>query len=327
MNNRYPFTAPNWSDYGLSDINSLSSSKVASESTKYKETDIDDKKRSRLERNRESARQCRKRKREKMSDLRQKLALLETDNLKLRLQLQVGPEARKQQEEKSREMTKRLASMIGEGSSDNDIRGAIEEMQEKFADYGRDRTSAISFHLSQLRRCLKPTQTTRTILWLMSCAPNYYNDDGSSKIIIENDDTTNLWMDLHNAINPSQDQCKQLVYLAKLPLTVLEGSTLKQSVSTSTLASENSSNANVDFLSSANYSPEIELNSETILARLDDLISERNETLDQEMSEIQNVLSTSQIAKFIVWINKNPAVIQMLEALWPHWSQAAVESE
>jgi hypothetical protein len=36
------------------------------------------------------------------------------------------------------------------------------------------------------------------------------------------------------------------------------------------------------------------------------------------MDNIQSVLSPRQIAKFILWIDKNPAVMQMLEALWPH---------
>lgn len=58
--------------------------------------------------------------------------------------------------------------------------------------------------------------------------------------------------------------------------------------------------------------------SEAMLQRLDELLSEKNKALDHEMSEIQHILSASQIAKFLVWINDNPAVMQMLEALWPH---------
>jgi hypothetical protein len=48
------------------------------------------------------------------------------------------------------------------------------------------------------------------------------------------------------------------------------------------------------------------------------LLTEKNESLDQEMGELQHILSASQIAKFLLWINRNPAVMQMLECLWPH---------
>jgi hypothetical protein len=30
------------------------------------------------------------------------------------------------------------------------------------------------------------------------------------------------------------------------------------------------------------------------------------------------VISTSQVARFILWIEKNPATMQMLEMIWPH---------
>ena len=116
---------------------------------------LDEKRRKRLERNRESARECRRRKKEKVATLKQLLARLETDNLQLRLQLQIGPEALKQQNEKTAEITTRLETMMREGASEIDIRKSIIELQEKYSDYGRDRRSAVDFHISQLHRCLQ----------------------------------------------------------------------------------------------------------------------------------------------------------------------------
>jgi hypothetical protein len=141
-----------------------------------KTQDLAEKKRKRLERNRESARECRKRKKEKKLMLRQQLNLLEADNLQLRLKLQVGHESTKG-DDKSAYITSRLESMIKEGASDVEISKMIGELQERYSDYGRDRRSAIDFHVLQLRRCLQPTQTTRAILWLMSLAKQFHDPE------------------------------------------------------------------------------------------------------------------------------------------------------
>ena len=46
------------------------------------------------------------------------------------------------------------------GASDSEIYKSIEVFKEKFADYGRDRRSAIEFHLRNVERLLMPTTTT-----------------------------------------------------------------------------------------------------------------------------------------------------------------------
>lgn len=61
--------------------------------------------------------------------------------------------------------------------------------------------------------------------------------------------------------------------------------------------------------------------SELLLKQLDEIMLEKNDSLDNEMSQLQQTLSASQIAKFLVWINNNPTVMQMLDFLWPHLSE------
>lgn len=153
-----------------------------------------EKKRKRLERNRESARECRKRKKEKKNLLRQQLAHLEADNLQLRLKLQVGHDNASSSSssssaitgsndiDKSAYITAKLDNLIKNNASDIEIQKTIGELQEKFSDYGRDRRSAIDFHVNQLKRCLQPTQTTRAILYLMSLAPQYHDSDTGRSI-------------------------------------------------------------------------------------------------------------------------------------------------
>jgi hypothetical protein len=125
----------------------------------------------------------------------------------------------KQQNDEASAHFNRLEGLIAQGSSENEIKKSLSEIQEKFADYGRDRRSTIDFHVAQLRRCLEPTQTTKTTLWLMNYAPTYYNPDGSIRGEVS-DEASALWKDLHETLNPSQDQCRQLVQLAMQPLQI-----------------------------------------------------------------------------------------------------------
>lgn len=53
-----------------------------------------------------------------------------------------------------------------------------------------------------------------------------------------------------------------------------------------------------------------------MLQRLQELVNSKNETLDNEMKEVQSLLSARQVAKFILWIDQNPACMQLFEALW-----------
>lgn len=264
---------------------------------------IDEKKRKRLERNRESARECRKRKKDKATNLKQQITHLEADNLQLRLQLQIGPESIQQEDEKALEITSNIENMIKQGASENEIKNAIAVLQEKFSDYGRDRRSAIDFHIKQLHRCIQTTQTTKAILWLLSCALNFYDSGGNFIDNINDKDLTKLWNGLHNVINPTKEQCQRLVNLASTPLDVHRSNDISSvSVSNETV--------NLDAFTAND--------NEELLHRLDQLVSYKNSTLDQEMSEIQSIFSASQIARFIVWIKENPVVMQMLECIWPH---------
>lgn len=254
--------------------------------------DLAEKKRRRLERNRESARECRKRKKEKKLKLRQQLTILEAENLQLRLRLQIGHDSRTQ-EDKSADITSRLDKLIKEGGSEADIRKAIGELQEKYADYGRDRKSAIDFHINQLRRCLLPTQTTRAILWLMSLAPKYHHPITGEIQNTDSSEACQLWFDLLNEVKPSIEQRKVM-----MTYTAPDG---------------------------GSKDPFIEVNETTtdcnqMLDRLVEIVCNKNESLDNEMANLQTILSPRQIAKFILWIDQNPACMQMLEALWPHFT-------
>lgn len=256
--------------------------------------DVDEKKRKRLERNRESARECRKRKKEKKLSLRAQLASLEAENLQLRLKLQVGHEST-ERASKSAFITSQLDSMIKEGANETDIHKTIQEMQERFSDYGRDRRSAINFHVSQLRRCLQPTQTTRAILWLMSVVPQFHDPINGEITPKDGGEVSDIFFSLLNEIKPSLAQRKQMISFT-VPNEHLQ-----------------------DPFGDINRSTD---RCSAMLNRIEEIICDKNNSLDSEMNNIQSILSARQIAKFILWIDQNPACMQMLEALWPHISNA-----
>ncbi len=260
--------------------------------------DIDEKKRKRLERNRESARECRRRKKDKKLELKAQLARLEADNLQLRLKLQVGHET-SERVNKSAFITSQLESMIKEGANEADIQRTIHELQERFSDYGRDRRSAIEFHISQLRRCLQPTQTTRAILWLMSVVPQFHDPLTGEVKERSPGEVSDLWFSLLDEIKPSIKQKKQMI-----------------SFSTP-------SNDRTDPFDDINRSSAV---CDTMLDRIMEIIGTKNDSLDTEMNNLQTILSARQTAKFILWIDQNPAYMQFLELLWPHISYPAQDN-
>jgi len=121
---------------------------------------LSDKKIRRLEKNRLSARNCRRKKKEYTQNLQREINILEGENLRLRLQLQIGQEAERSSLQEQERVTEGLESLLNSGAADSEIYSSIEEFKEKFADYGRDRRSAMEFHLRNVERLLMPTTTT-----------------------------------------------------------------------------------------------------------------------------------------------------------------------
>jgi len=256
----------------------------------YHITDEEEEKRlRRLAKNRDSARECRKRKRNRYEQLTQQLGHLEAENLQLRMKLKIGPESESTDNEESAQLINTLDALVKEAASDEDIKSALSQIQARYSDYGRDRKSALSFHLTALRRCLQPTQTTRTILWLMSCVEEFHSPDGSL-ITGQTGAVAELWYSLLETVNSTSEQNTSLAQLSGSSFMSTEFPQLQEV---------------------ASYT-------DNIINRLEELVTNKNESLDSEMRKLQSQFTVRQIAKFILWISKNPACMQMLEALWPH---------
>lgn len=89
-------------------------------------TTLSEKKLRRLEKNRESARECRRRKKEAAQNLQRQINRLESENLQLRLQLKIGDEADRQDEIDQQKVADGLEAMLGSGASEGEIWASIE---------------------------------------------------------------------------------------------------------------------------------------------------------------------------------------------------------
>lgn len=319
--------------------------------------ELAEKKKRRLERNRASARECRKRKKEKKQLLSQELARLEADNLQLRLKLQIGREDRR--DDQSSVITSKLNEMLSEGASEVEVLQKIQELKERFSDYGRDRRSAIDFHVAQLRRCLQPTQTTKAILWLMSLARQIHEHQAAKgQRIFAQTDSSSSTSSSNTPRGSSMPASIPTDYFTNFPAmeprfdALLAQDTTVQAEYANfqkkweelqdlwkNLVQEVKPTADQQFLMVSYTKPDdqasdpflqiesVTENCDKKLDRIVEIICNKNDCLDNEMASIQSILSPRQIAKFIIWIDRNPVCMQMLEALWPHLTVNSANSK
>ena len=113
-----------------------------------------------LERNRRSARECRKRKKERVAELEARLKRLEQENMQLRVQLRIGRETDEKETAEKWRITNLLGEMIKRGESDDTISETIHMFTERYADYGKERRVACRYHLDYLEKLLVPTQVS-----------------------------------------------------------------------------------------------------------------------------------------------------------------------
>lgn len=244
------------------------------------ESELEEKKRKRLEKNRESARECRKRKKDKIDTLRLQLTRLEAENIQLRLKLNTGtefpengmgkpgaPAATKDQ------IPFQLENMLVSGASDPEIRSTVQHLQERYADYGLNRRTTLSFHLNQLRRCLLPTQTTRCILWLMGCSHFFHNADGTD-------------------VDFTDDSTAEMILIKQLFKSLMDETlpTLEQKKTMYSFTA--------DGIGPFPKLQELSQNCAAILDRLEGLIGNKNESLDSEMTMLQQTLDARQVCIF-----------------------------
>jgi len=302
---------------------------------------LSEKKLRRLEKNRLSARECRRRKREATENLERQINLLEGENLKLRLQLQIGEEAEDKTRQEQEKLTDGIVALLKNGASESDVYENIEKFKEKFADYGRDRRSAIEFHLRNIERLLMPTQTTVIVKRAL---------EGHSQ-------------------QQEQEQEKQDQKPAGLPTPDVSvpfdspATSTAESVATASESVKASSDSALpvadppqsgdpkilfqylvgyldvspeqaaDLKDSRFVAQELDSHLEKALKVLDELktrLTQCGDDLESEFDKVRSILTPTQAAKFLIWVANNGACMHMLNELWgrayPHSPNDPLES-
>ena len=185
-------------------------------------------------------------------------------------------------------VTEELDKLLKSGASEADIFANIEEFKEKFADYGRDRRSAMEFHLRNVERLLMPTQTTSIAMTAL--------EGGAASSGKASDDAA----DANPLFGGGEVDPKALfAHLAKtLGVTDEQAAMLKDS----------------RFI--ARELDDKLKESLAVLGQLRTRLLNMGEELETEFNSVRAILTPTQSAKFLVWVSNNRACMHMLDELW-----------
>mmetsp|Transcript_2512 Transcript_2512/g.3189 ORF Transcript_2512/g.3189 Transcript_2512/m.3189 type:complete len:283 (-) Transcript_2512:601-1449(-) len=213
----------------------------------------------------------------KVAELEQRVNALEKENLELRLQLKVGIETAQRDAQEKWKLTRKLEEMVGQKASNEDLEKVIKMYVKKFSDYGEDRTESINKHMKQLEKLLFPTQTTKMCMWSLHQDDDFYKTDGMNDA-----GDGNIWSIICNVIEATEDQKE------KIKLHRDDAKKMAKDLRFTIRECED-------------------------LKKRMDL---KNAALHEEMKELRKILTSNQLAKFILWVNKNKATMAMLDKLW-----------
>jgi hypothetical protein len=263
---------------------------------------------------------------------------------------QIGDEAQETMHQEQQKLTEVLDDLLKSGASESEIYAKIEvvrtttfwltrrsnlkslhccahkalslsllfKYKEKFADYGRDRRSAIEFHLRNVERLLMPTQTTSVVLATLqggtaaesatatnTTTTNAQLSDNSSKSTIVEAPSQTLaqfqtdTLDSSSTLAPLRDNKALFKHLVKiLEVTPEQAAALKDS----------------RFV--AQEMDEILTETLSVLTELRSRLTQCGEDLETEFNNVRTILTPSQSAKFLVWVSQNKACMHMLNELW-----------
>lgn len=279
---------------------------------------LSEKKLRRLEKNRLSARACRRRKREAAQELEREIHMLESENLRLRLQLQIGEEGEEESSKEKEHLTESLDKLIQNGAAESEIKSAMEEFKEKFSDYGRTRRSAIEFHLRNIARLLMPTTTTSVAMCALKGEP-------VPGLLFKVDKRNNLEEVMGNqSSSSSEDQTCQHTISNDNSKTVndttatnqLDPKALFQHFVKYLDVTPEQASALKDSRYVAKDLDHTLAQSLSMLQELRQRLTQCGKELETEFDSVENILSPTQTAKFLVWISNNRACMHMLNELW-----------
>lgn len=217
--------------------------------------------------------------------------------------------------EEQDKVTEGIVALLESGASDAEISDTIETFKEKFADYGRDRRSAIEFHLRNIERLLMPTQTTTVIAHALQGGQHEQQQkqqsvDNTEAATASNEESTKQETIASapesipaatTSSGPPQTQDPKALFqylVNMLEVTPEQGAALKDS---RFVAQELDSQLEKSF---------------KMLDELKERLTQCGEDLESEFNNVRSILTPTQSAKFLVWVANNGACMHMLNELW-----------
>ena len=287
----------------------------------------------RLEKNRLSARECRRRKREATEDLQRQINLLEGENLRLRLQLRIGKEAEESSVREQTKLTQEISALLQSGASEAEIFAALEAFKEKYADYGRDRRSAMEYHLRNVEHLLMPTQTTSVVMRaiqggdkaaLDSNNNNHKNNkstitadaDGASSRVSSTLQSQSPSAPPETALSPAATSISSETSSPTTASDLLEPKALFQLLVNHLDVTPAQAKALSDSRMVARELDGYLAKALKLVQELRARLAQTGENLEHAFTNVRQVLTPTQAAKFLVWVANNGAAMHMLNELW-----------
>ena len=237
----------------------------------------------RLERNREIARNCRKRKRERIELLMEEVAALRENNRVLELKLKMAQNklgeatsgrGNRGKEEESRRLkeVRTMNKMLDQKYADEEVVKRLRAYSETYADFGEERIKLVKVHTAQLEQLLLPTQVSKMLLWILQQDDDFYS--GS--------DPSSIWNMLCNELKLDEQQ-KASIKEQRGQLG-LQNASMKKGL--------------------------IQLN------KFESEVAKNMELRRKQIAKVMSLISPTQTIRFLQWVEDNQACIHMLNGLW-----------
>ncbi|OQS00050.1 hypothetical protein THRCLA_06275 [Thraustotheca clavata] len=275
------------SDSGFDSDQSQDSSFSATTQTSNGTDALNKKKRKRLARNRDSARESRKRRLARIQQNEIRLKKLEMENIELKMRLKIGKEAILVERQEKATIKQKMEHLLKSNASEEEMATFVEQYKAQYSDYGDKRRETIAFHIQRVRDLLLPTQVTKMCLYsveqgdFVSMKKKQVAHPSPEASPHHDEAPSNLWAILAKELDISEAQQRQ-IFSRREKIKYLR---------------ENL-NKNLGILRSFEIATQ-----------------EKNETLEDEVAQLQTILTPHQATRFIIWVKENPAFMYMLDKL------------
>ncbi len=236
----------------------------------------EEKRRRRLEKNREIARNCRKRKRERLGKMEDELKQLREENERLKIQVRTSTNRHDGMSSQRQKSIAKIRTLIGK-NNEKDLVTELKEYRETFSDYGNRRKRLILEHLDDLKKLLLPTEMTKMCIWSLQQDDEFYDEEKNHAIF-----GGSIWTVLCETMQFTGEQKKKLIGMRHSIRS--QRKNLSRSIQT--------------------------------LNELQNAVSSNMIALENNMTTILNSITPEQQAKFLLWVENNQTCMLMLNNLW-----------